>query len=171
MAITGFDQVTERLEPIQLAFETAVAVIDAAIAASGVASVQQLEALRRTLAGVMDNTRALMDDLDALDPVTLITVPDGSRTIDAWIWQRTTRFAILDVHRLARELDGEAAEQIRGANARIVLVREGDTWQTIAARTLGDWTEWPRLVAANPGASVSAPAIGSTLLIPDPRAP
>jgi nucleoid-associated protein YgaU len=70
--------------------------------------------------------------------------------------------------RLEGQLQASLAivDQLRAGIAQgYVTVGSGDTLQSLAAKYLGGWQEWPRLAAAN-GLPAGPVAVGTTLILP-----
>lgn len=89
-------------------------------------------------------------------------MPDGARTLAAWRWRLATRHALGVVAGVALDA-GRGAELLDVAEAgSSVVVRRGDTLQSIAGRELGDWREWPRILDANPSPEPGTLASGQT---------
>lgn len=129
----------------------------------------QLEAVRGALAGYEVEIRALLRDLDPHDEIAdWLLVEEGARTIAMWRWRRQTRSALVAVWGRVHATAAVAGE-LRGTRDRVVVVRDGDTWQSIAQRELGGWREWPRLLEANPGLSAGALTSGTSIVVPNLR--
>lgn len=144
------------------------AVVKAAVK-GGEATAAQLEAVRATTSGLEVDIRTTLRELDRCDETDWLVVVDGERTLAIWTWRRASRSALLGLWRLAHQMAEAARELGGGTRQRIVVVRDGETWQSIAARELGSWGEWPRLLAANPALSPGALPSGTTLVVPDKR--
>lgn len=129
----------------------------------------QLESLEASLEGLEGDVRGLVRDLDRIDELDFAVVADGQRTIGLWRWRRGARGALLALWRRVRAAGDVARELAGGQRRRVIVSREGDTLQTIAARELGDWRDWPRLLAANPTLTPGALASGTTLVVPEKR--
>ncbi len=125
--------------------------------------------LRAGLDGVRSDSRTLLRELDATPEEDLLLVEDGATLIALWRWRRETRGGLVDLLEQTRTVQDLAAEYVAGAKRKVITSRQGDTLQRIAQRELGDWREWPRLLAANPGISAGALPSGTQLVIPDPR--
>jgi nucleoid-associated protein YgaU len=139
-----------------------IAVEDGAVTAARLAN------LRASLTGHRLALRALRSELDATDVSTLQVHERADRTLALWAWERKLRVAVLKIEDRCRVLDAIAADVALGIRRQVYVVRAGETLQAIAARLLGDWREWPRLVEAN-GLAPGAIAAGTVLLIPDRR--
>lgn len=168
MPIEGLGDVSERLEEITGRFIAAQEGVQSALD-TGAPSEGELEALRASLQGVLDDLRSLVRDLDQVDELAFLLVDDGRRTVQAWQWRRRSRRALLQFIGLARRALDVARELVGGQHRRVVVSREGDTLQRIAARELGDWQAWPRLLAANPDLEPGTLAPGTSLVVPEKR--
>lgn len=165
MAISKLGEVPDRVADFQVRLEAALAAFEAASRVTQ-PSVRQLEELRGTLAGLTADVKVLLDDLGVIDELDYAFVVDAVRSIQLWTWRRQTRTALLRLAGSLYDLSVQAALLSGGDKARVVTTRDGDTWQRIAQRELGDWRAWPRLVAANPGIPVASLASGTSLVVP-----
>ncbi len=127
---------------------------------------ENLSAILAALQTLLTTARTLRTDLQTVDEASLIAVQDGERLIRVWQWARRTRFALQLLIASMKETADTTALILSGFTVRIVVVGDGDTLQDIAARELGDWREWPKLVEANPGTTPGALATGDRLTIP-----
>ena len=127
------------------------------------------ENLRAGLDGVISDGRAVLRELDTTAEADLQVVDDGVVVLGLWRWRRSTRSALLGLVGQARAAQDVALTLAAGTPEKVVVSREGDTLQRIAARELGSWEEWPRLLAANPGVAVGELPSGTTLVIPERR--
>lgn len=168
MGIERLSEVVERTEELAARFETAATTIEAVLS-TGSPSGVDLQDLRGTLEGLSTDTRSLVRDLDAIDELDFALVQDGARTIRVWSWRRLTRSALVAFGGQVRQLSAVAAELAGGLRRKVVVSREGETWQSIAARELGDWREWSRLLAANPTIDPGTLNPGTTLVVPERR--
>lgn len=153
-------------------FSTRIATIAAlvgATVAAGDATGEQLESLRASAAGLVADIRSTLRELDRHDETDWLVVEDAERFLAIWQWRRESRKALLELWRLAYQLAIAALELGDGLRQKVVIVREGETWQSIAARELGGWQEWPRLLAANPTLTAGALSGGTTLVVPEKR--
>lgn len=129
---------------------------------------RQLRSLRAALAGYAGDVAELRADMDATDIRDTLAHEWPEDVIRAWQLERRSRRAFVQMAASIRAAD-EVAEQLeRGARLRQYVTRSGDTWQSVAARLLGDWREWPRLVQANNGDPASLP-VGTVLVVPERR--
>ena len=168
MAITGLSQTIERATEIRDRFLGATAALELALE-RGLPSRLELEDIRATLQGTIDDARFLLRDLDAVDELDFLPIGDGRRTIELWRWRRSSRREMLRFLGLARNAQVIAAELAGGQRDQVVIAREGDTWQSIAARHLGDWREWPRLLEANPTLEPGVLPAGTSMIVPELR--
>lgn len=148
--------------------EQVAALVQEAIDAS-VVTAAQLESIRATTAGLEADIRSLLRELDRRDELDWLVVETGEKVLALWTWRRSTRSSLLALWRIAHQLAVMSRELTGGTRQKVVVVREGETWQSIAARELGAWGEWPRLLAANPTLSPGALASGTSLVIPEKR--
>lgn len=167
-AITSLDEVADRYDVIADRF----ALVSAGVADALTSDSQtqaQVQALRADVEGALEELRLLRVDLDGFEATDKLTVTEGSVIIAVWRWQRRVRGALVDVASALHEVARIAADLKGQRQDRIAIVRDGETWQSIAARELGDWNEWPRLLAANPDLAPGALTAGTVLAIPDRR--
>lgn len=166
--IGSLDDIVDAVDAVGDRFEAARQAIADALDSDSQTDTQ-VQALRADLSGVAGDLRSVRRDLDAVDAVDFLHAAGGRRTIAMWRWQRRTRralggvvAAVVEARRIAADLRGQRQDQV-------VVALDGDTLQTIAARALGDWREWPRLLKSNPGLNVGPLAAGTTLALPDRR--
>jgi nucleoid-associated protein YgaU len=125
--------------------------------------------LRASVQGHVDAYRAIRQDLDLLDVESEQTTDRADDTLTFWTWERGVRHRLSGVGYQLRRLQ-EALESLeKGAARTMYVVRSGDTLQSIAARMLGSWKEWTRLLDANPSLSPGVLASGTLLTVPDKR--
>ena len=131
---------------------------------------QQVRNLEATMTGLVGDVRRLRTDLDTTDTATLLlTANDAERLLAVWTWERETRsavqgfvFGVIESADIAKELN-------EGSDRATVTTRAGDTLQSIAARELGNFAEWPRILDANPGLLPGTLAAGTVLILPEKR--
>lgn len=160
--------VIEDMASIRARTAEVAAVVQSAVR-SGAATSAQLEAMRATASGLEADIRTLNRELDRRDELDWLVVVDGERTLSMWLWRRSTRSALLGLWRQVHAIATAARDLGGGVRQKLVVVREGDTWQSIAHRELGGWEEWPRLLAANPTRSAGALVQGATVVVPEKR--
>lgn len=130
---------------------------------------EDAETLRSGMDGIRTDGAVVLTELDATQEETLVVVDDGALFIETWRWRRGTRRALMQMLGKARAVQDAAQQVIEGMKIRVVVTKQGETLQRIASRELGDWREWPRLLAANPGVSAGEVPSGTTLVIPEKR--
>jgi nucleoid-associated protein YgaU len=145
----------------------AVAAVASALS-TGTATPQQLGALRSSLTGYRADLAELRDTLDTTDVAEFQLYDGAAVTIALWRWERGTRHDLILLAPKLRAAEQVATRLVSGTTRSTVVVRSGDTLQTIAAREFGSWQEWPRLAAAN-GLTPGALVPGTTLIIPPKR--
>lgn len=144
---------------------TGLATIQAALRA-GTQTTGDLRRALAVLTGAAEDIRALRVDLDAYVATDQQLYPDGALTLALWQWACATRWTLTGLDGGIRTGIGIANELILGRAQTRYAVRSGDTLQSIAARLLGSWQDWTRIVDANgldPGATLSP---GTVLTIP-----
>lgn len=164
MPVSSVSDVVESVEEL----EARLAQAGAAVANEDLTT-EDARTIAASLEGVRGDARAIMKDLDATRDEDLLVVQDGAELIRLWTWHLETRRGLLQLVADARAGQDTASEFVGGQKRKVVVTREGDTLQRIAARELGDWREWMRLLEANPGISPGALPSGTTLLIPEKR--
>ena len=86
-------------------------------------------------------------------------------TLTLWGWERDVRRSLSRMES-AIQSSLTIADGLRtGTGLRYYTTRANDTLQSIAARFLGGWQEWPRIAAAN-GLKAGPVAENTTLIIP-----
>lgn len=156
--------------PAREALDRAVAVVAQArttLQAGGV-SLTTIGNLRATLTEVRSSLRSVRDDLDATDVTAFQFRERADRDIALWAWERGLRRALIRVDAQIRIVDELAETLALGVRRKVYVVKSGDTLQMIAARQLGDWRDWPRLVEAN-GIAPGTLTVGTVLTIPERR--
>ncbi len=134
----------------------------------GTSTDRDLSQLDADLQGCLADIRDTLRDLAAFDAALAVTFVDGESLIQLWQWERAIRSDLVIVQRDILTTQSKALEVISGVSEQVRIVRTGETWQSIAAETLGDWREWPRLVEAN-GGEAGALVSGTVLTIPRKR--
>lgn len=155
---------TDAAELLGRVVETREAVEDAL--SEGTYTTRDLRYLQASIAGERTDLRALRRRLDGTDVTLSLAVQTGERIIALWAWERGLRNALLPVEAGLRDTAAAARELERGRALKTYVVRAGDTLQGIAARFLGDWREWTRLLEAN-GLGGTAIIPGMVLTIPE----
>lgn len=162
MPIESVDDVSDSVDDIQIRVTAAAAYSEIEIISSDTA-----RNIQATMEGVTGDGLALVRDLDTTNEEDLLVVQDGAATIELWRWRRTVRREVMGLLGTARQIGDLVDGLVEGAPAKVIVTRYGDTLQRIAARELGGWREWPRLLEANPGISPGAIASGTSLIIPE----
>lgn len=166
MAAESIHDILDGIDALVTRYEAAESVVRAAIESGSSPTVEQVQGLRTELAALQADLRAVRRDLDAVDASTFLLVEDGARTIALWTWQHRTRLVLVQVAAGVLELRRQAARYTEGDSRKVVVAKQGETLQIIAAREMGDWRAWPDLLAANPGVSIGALQGGTVLVIP-----
>lgn len=135
---------------------------------TGTQTDRQLQHVIATLAGLLEDLADIRTDLDALDVTDLQLLPDAKDTIILWTWERGVRRELVRLNARIRQVQATASSLVTGQDSQTHVVRSGETLQTIAAKHLGDWREWPRIAALNKLAP-GQPASGTVLTIPPRR--
>lgn len=155
-------------EAISTGATTAIAAVRTALSSDSYTA-QQVRYLRAEVQGYLDDIGELRASLDLLDVEGEQVVDDAADTLHLLRWERETRHA-LQVLGAALRRTWEGLETLElGARRTVHVARSGDTLQRLAARYLGDWQEWPRLLDANPGLAPGVLAPGTLVTIPERR--
>lgn len=136
---------------------------------TGAATRRDFQGLQAAAVGLRGEAREIRRGLDAVDAVDFLAVEDGQRVIQTWTWQREIRRSLTRMTFGLIGLERMVDEVVAGHQRRTVLVRQGDTWQAIAQRELGDWSAWRALLEANSDVSPGSLTPGTTLVIPNKR--
>lgn len=155
-ALEALDVVRDRVADLAVLTET------------GSATTVQLQQLKAQLAGERGVIRGVRLELDGADPGDFVVGTAPQAELGLWLWQRRTRWALVGVEAQALAVEAHVALLIAGQETLQVVTRRGDTWQRLAARHLGDWREWPRLVEAN-GGGAGTLSPGQVITIPRRR--
>lgn len=121
------------------------------------------------ISAAVSGLRAFRAELDALDDQEdggAYAAGLAARTLDRVLVERTARLQLVQLDRFTADLLRAIEEQTRGRRRQVVVVRDGDTLEGLAARWLGSWEEWPRLAALNDLVPGQELVVGSELLIP-----
>lgn len=125
-----------------------------------------LQHLLATATGLREDLRLLRVELDAEDVEASDLLDDAQNTLSLWTWERFLRYALVQASGVLTRLEKALASLADGDGRLVHVVRSGETLQTIAARYLGGWGEWWRLVAAN-NLSTAVVEVGTKLVIPE----
>lgn len=125
-----------------------------------------LQHLLATATGLREDVRVLRRELDQEDVELSDLLDDGYQTLQLWTSERGLRLGLVKASANLASLEKGLKALVEGDGAQVYVVRTGDTLQTIAARYLGGWQEWWRLVAANALSSATV-APGQRLIIPE----
>lgn len=136
---------------------------------AGTSTSRDLLGLQATLVGYQEDCAAFRADLDATDVTELLVVETGDRVITLWLAERGLRRGLVTLSGKLRESQELVDQLVSGRRRLTHVVRSGDTLQRIAARYLGSWQEWPRLLDANPTISAGSLPSGTVLVIPEKR--
>jgi hypothetical protein len=145
---------------LRAVLERGRAVLDA-----GTSTDRDMKQLEADLQGCAGDIRDFRVDLDAWRAIDSLVYDDGEALIALWTWERDLRAALVDALASIQEIQRLAGEIAVGRGETIYVSKSGDTWQSVAADQLGDWKEWPRLVATNSGDPATL-AGGTVLTIP-----
>jgi nucleoid-associated protein YgaU len=104
---------------------------------------------RASLAATLAAAKAVRRDLDGRDVLEHQVTGAAIDSIRLWQWERGTRSALVRLTDAALAVDARAAAWLAGQQAAVHVVHTGDTLQSVAARHLGGWEEWPRIAALN----------------------
>lgn len=168
MAIDDLGDIVERVEAARDRFVHVSAGVTALLSTNR-QSHRDVQQLASSVGGVKAEARAIRAEIDVIDAVDYLPVADAYAILGAWQWQRALRRDLLRFELEADKLVRIAGELVSGLDKRTIIVRDGETWQIIAARELGDWKLWTLLWQANPGFSPVAPPSGSVLVVPERR--
>lgn len=125
-----------------------------------------LQHLQATATGLLEDVRQLRKVLDVEDVEASDLLDSGENTLALWTWERALRYALVRASGVLTRLERALASLTDGDGRLVHVVRAGETLQTIAARYLGGWEEWWRLVAAN-GLASGVVEAGQVLVIPE----
>lgn len=167
MAYDSIRDVMSDVEEIVGQFNTVTSVVSGGISAIDSPTALSVAA---GMEGVRIDVRTFLREFDTTQVEALPVVDDAAALLQLWRWRGDTRHAVMSLVGQARGLSELAAELVTGSKAKVIVSVQGDTLQRIAARELGDWREWPRLLEANPGVRPGALPSGTSLVIPDKRA-
>jgi len=148
---------------------TALGDVQAAIS-GGTYTAATVRHLRAEVWGLLADARAWRQALDVVDVEAQQTTADAYITLQALRWERELRHEVQRASYALRRLH-EGLESIEVGAARTEqCVQRGDTLQRLAARYLGSWQEWPKLLDANPDlVPGSALVPGALLTVPAKR--
>jgi len=136
---------------------------------AGTASTRDLLGLQASVVGYQEDCASLRADLDSTDVTDLLVVETGDRVIALWAAERSLRRGLVVLSGQLRQAQDVVDQLVSGRRRLTHVVRSGETLQRIAARYLGSWQEWPRLLDANPSISADSLPSGTVLVIPEQR--
>lgn len=136
---------------------------------TGQATRRDFQGAQAAAVGLREEAREIRRGLDVVDAVDFLAVEDGARVLQAWRWQRDLRQRLTRAAVGLIGLERQVDEVVGGMQRRTIVVRRGDTWQSVAQRELGDWSAWRLLLEANPEIRPSALEPGLVLVIPQRR--
>lgn len=164
MPITSTDEVETSVDE----FGAAIANVQAAVAESTLDEFTGASALL-DLRNARDDAVELAGDLAQVDPLTLVATTTAENTINVWRWRYATRTSVMAFIVELGDLIDILELFLKGFNEKVVVSTEADTLQSIAARELGGYEDWPLLLKRNPGLSPVTLEPGTTIVIPNPR--
>lgn len=168
MALVSLKDIRDRAITLTESFTAAQEAVADALQ-DGTATTAQLHYLEATLTGIGDGVQELRDDLDALRMSEQMVFEDGANLATLWKWERGLRDSLVTFALSVQDALTITTNLERGQDEQVYVSRSGDTLQRIAATTLGDWREWPRLLEANPGLTPGELSSGTVLTIPKAR--
>lgn len=161
MAITTIDGLLTAFENIETRFTTLASAVSAVVLTSDAASTFLLD-----VRDIATDLNTMLDDLAALDPTALLNIESARNLLAIWTLETTFRSQLMALLFQTSRLESLLTQLVQGVEERLVVVRENETLQSIAARELGDWREWTRIIARNPGLSPVTITSGTTIVIP-----
>lgn len=167
--IESTDELVDRVGAMAVDFAAAVDLIQGDLE-TDTQTPQQVENLRASMTGILEDYRGIRTDLDNTDTVQLLqTQQNAGRILQMWTWERETRKAVQDFAGGVVETARVARGLNAGSDRSTYTVRAGETLQSIAQAELGDFSAWPRILDANPGLLPGELTSGSVLIIPEKR--
>lgn len=157
---------TARDDVAAVATATAAAMATAsALYSTDTATEQTAGALISAITTQQAEIRRIRTDLDATDVEVLQTYDDAAVTLALWTWERNVRRSLSRLESGLLATLAVAVELRAGRALTVYTTRPGDTLESVAAKLLGGWQEWPRIAKANgiPPGPVDA---GTPLVIP-----
>jgi len=130
---------------------------------------QQAAGARTTMQGIAADIKSITDGLAAIDESAVTAVFDGERALAVWRWRRSLRMDLITLLSHVQDLARVLNVYEKGAGESVVVAKEGDTLQSIAASELGSWEDWGALASRNPGLSPDTLAPGTAIIIPARR--
>jgi nucleoid-associated protein YgaU len=167
MSYESFGDITDAVEDLVGGFARAKAVLP--LIRRGEATRRDLQGLASAATGLRAEAREIRREIDVVDAVDFLDIVDGQRTLATWIWQRELRKSLGRMATGLLTLERQVGEVVSGQHRRTVVVRQGDTWQSIAQRELGDWQAWKALLEANSDVAPGALSPGTVLVVPVKR--
>jgi len=168
VAVASLRTLRDEAQAIPTAYRVARDAVQAALK-DGSYTTATIRHLRAEVQGVMDDIRTLRRQLDLARVEDYQQASRADDTIVLVRWEREVRHQLgrlsYQLRRLWETLEGLEL----GATKRMLVSRSGDTLQSIAARELGSWQEWPKILEANPDVSPGALPSGTVLVIPERR--
>lgn len=125
-----------------------------------------IESFSTSIEEYLEDIADIRADLDPKNVTDYVIAERGDAYLRVWLWERQTRYALAKVARQMIDARDAAQELKTGKTKMLYITKHGDTLQSIAAKFLGNWQEWPKIAQANkiePGIIAS----GTTLIIPE----
>lgn len=129
-------------------------------------SAGQATAMAAEMEAVRIEALSIHDALSPLQEEALVSVLRGDVVVDLWRWRRTTARSLVYLAGRAALATADALSYATAPEFLLVTSKEGDTVQRLAAKYMGSWTAWPRILAANKGLSLGALPSGTSVMIP-----
>ena len=135
----------------------------------GTSTFRDLHGVRASLTGYRADLAGIRGTLDATDVADFNLSGRADTFLRALRWERELRHRLVRLGSQILSAETAAAALEAGVARHVHLVVSGDTLQRLAARYLGDWQAWPRILEANPDLSPGPLTSGTVLVIPAKR--
>lgn len=125
-----------------------------------------IESFSTSIEKYLEDIADIRADLDPKNVTDYVIAERGDAYLRVWLWEKQTRYALAKVARQMIDARDASQELKSGKTKMLYITKHGDTLQSIAAKFLGSWQEWPKIAQANkiePGIITS----GTTLIIPE----
>lgn len=136
---------------------------------TGTYDTRTLRNLGAEMQGYLDDIRSARAALDLVHVEQEQLSDSAADTLTLLSWERGLRHALQLASYQLRRLREACQTLEQGSQRTLYIARSGDTLQGVAARKLGSWQEWPRLLEANPTLEPGPLPRGTTIIIPEKR--
>lgn len=134
---------------------------------TGLATQQDLFAFQVVITGFRSEIATCRNDLDPIIVTQALIYESPADFINLLQWERGLRLQLIRIDGGLRTQFEILDELVIGQPGKVVVVRSGETFQSIAQREIGNFEDWRLISAANPSVEVGILTAGTILIIPE----